>query len=50
MTKKQSILYQPLLLRIFHNFQAIFTILAMVTAFWTYNTYDGRWGKNQLSS
>ncbi|WP_069791155.1 cytochrome b/b6 domain-containing protein [Cyanobacterium sp. IPPAS B-1200] len=45
MTKKQSILYQPLLLRIFHNFQAIFTILAMVTAFWTYNTYDGRWGK-----
>lgn len=45
MTKKTSFLYQPLLLRIVHNFQAIFTLLAMITAFWTYNTYDGRWGK-----
>ncbi|MGY6530610.1 MAG: cytochrome b/b6 domain-containing protein [Cyanobacterium sp.] len=45
MNKKKSLLYQPLLLRIFHNFQAIFTILAMFTAFWTYNTYDDRWGK-----
>ncbi|BAQ64800.1 cytochrome b/b6 domain-containing protein [Geminocystis sp. NIES-3709] len=45
MLEKRSQPYQPLLLRIIHNFQGIFVILAMITAFWTYNTYDGRWGK-----
>jgi hypothetical protein len=47
MTEKlsQSQPYQPLLLRIIHNSQGIFTIIAMITAFWTYNTYDGRFGK-----
>jgi len=42
---KPSSPYQPLLLRIFHNLQGIFVILAILTAIWTYNTYDGRWGK-----
>lgn len=45
MAQKRSSLYQPLLLRILHNVQGISVILAMITAFWTYNTYDGRWGK-----
>ncbi|BAQ60432.1 hypothetical protein GM3708_838 [Geminocystis sp. NIES-3708] len=45
MSKKPSFPYQPLLLRITHNFQGLFVILAIITAFWTYNTYDGRWGK-----
>lgn len=45
MSKKPSSPYQPLLLRIIHNFQGLFVILAIITAFWTYNTYDGRWGK-----
>lgn len=42
---KPSSPYQPLLLRILHNLQGIFVILAIITAIWTYNTYDGRWGK-----
>ncbi|MBF2056661.1 MAG: hypothetical protein IGQ45_05415 [Cyanobacterium sp. T60_A2020_053] len=42
---KKSNVYQPLLLRILHNLQGISVILAMISAFWTYNTYDGRWGK-----
>lgn len=37
--------YQPLLLRIIHNSLGIFAVIAMITAFWTYNTYDGRFGK-----
>ncbi|MBL1209976.1 cytochrome b/b6 domain-containing protein [Geminocystis sp. GBBB08] len=37
--------YQPLLLKIIHNLQGFFVILAIATAIWTYNTYDGRWGK-----
>jgi hypothetical protein len=45
MSKKPSSPYQPLLLRIIHNLQGLFVILAIITAFWTYNTYDGRWGK-----
>lgn len=45
MSKKPSSPYQPLLLRIIHNFQGLFVLLAIITAFWTYNTYDGRWGK-----
>ena len=40
--------YQPLLLRILHGFTAICLILAILTAFWTYNTYDGRWGQVPL--
>jgi hypothetical protein len=45
MSKKPSSPYQPLLLRVIHNLQGLFVILAIITAFWTYNTYDGRWGK-----
>ncbi len=40
--------YQPLLLRLLHGITAISSILAIITAFWTYNTYDGRWGKLPL--
>ncbi|ACK73511.1 conserved hypothetical protein [Gloeothece citriformis PCC 7424] len=34
--------YQPLLLRILHGFNALLIILAILTSFWVYNTYDGR--------
>lgn len=37
-------LYQPLLLRILHGLTGLFLIAAILTAFWTYDTYDGRWG------
>ena len=40
--------YQPLLLRILHGLTAFCLILAILTAFWTYNTYDGRWGQVPL--
>jgi cytochrome b561 len=36
--------YQPLLLRILHGLTGLFLIAAILTAFWTYDTYDGRWG------
>jgi hypothetical protein len=35
--------YQPLLLRILHGLTGISTILAIVTAAWTFDTYDARW-------
>jgi hypothetical protein len=34
--------YQPLLLRIIHGLSAIIALLAIVTAFLVYNTFDGR--------
>jgi hypothetical protein len=40
--------YQPLLLRLLHGVTAIFLIAAIITAFWTYNTFDGRWGQLPL--
>jgi hypothetical protein len=40
--------YQPLLLRILHGFTGIVLIAAMVTAYWTYDTFDGRWLKLPL--
>ena len=40
--------YQPFLLRILHGSTALFAIAAMITAFWTYDTYDGRWGRIPL--
>ena len=40
--------YQPLLLRILHGLTGLFLIAAILTAFWTYDTYDGRWGKLPL--
>ena len=36
--------YQPLLLRILHGVTGLFLVAAILSAFWTYNTYDGRWG------
>lgn len=36
--------YQPALLRILHGSVAVLTILALISGFWVYNTYDGRWG------
>lgn len=42
--------YQPLLLRILHGFTGLFLIAAILTAFWTYDTYDGRWGRVPLPS
>lgn len=40
----QSSPYQPSLLRILHSAAAILIVLAIVTGFWVYNTYDKRWG------
>jgi Prokaryotic cytochrome b561 len=40
--------YQPVLLRILHGFAAILTVLALITGFWVYNTYDQRWGSLAL--
>ncbi|MEM8611281.1 MAG: cytochrome b/b6 domain-containing protein [Cyanobacteria bacterium P01_H01_bin.105] len=36
--------YQPFLLRFLHGLTGAFLMLAIFSAFWTYNTYDGRWG------
>lgn len=40
--------YQPLLLRILHGLTGLFLIAAILTAFLTYNTFDGRWGRIPL--
>lgn len=40
--------YQPLLLRILHGLTGLFLVAAILTAFWTYDTYDGRWGRVPL--
>jgi hypothetical protein len=40
--------YQPILLRLLHGLTALSAILAMITALWTYNVYDGRWFKLPL--
>lgn len=45
---KSSQPYQPLLLRILHGLTGLFLIAAILTAFWTYNTFDGRWGRISL--
>ena len=45
---KSSQPYQPLLLRILHGFTGLFLVAAVLTAFWTYDTYDGRWGRIPL--
>ncbi|MBD2096688.1 cytochrome b/b6 domain-containing protein [Trichocoleus sp. FACHB-591] len=42
--------YQPLLLRLLHGLTGLFLVVAILTAFWTYNTYDGRWGRLPLPS
>ena len=40
--------YQPLLFRILHGLIGLFVLCAIGTAFWTYDTYDGRWGRIPL--
>ena len=47
---KPTRLYQPFLLRLLHGLTGLFLILAVLSAFWTYNTYDGRWGTIPLPS
>ncbi|MBD1810618.1 cytochrome b/b6 domain-containing protein [Microcoleus vaginatus DQ-U2] len=37
--------YQPLLLRLLHGVNAAIALLAILSAFMVYNTYDGRFGK-----
>ncbi|MEN9222154.1 MAG: cytochrome b/b6 domain-containing protein [Thermostichus sp. BF3_bins_97] len=36
--------YQPVLLRVVHGAAAVLTVLALISGFWVYNTYDKRWG------
>ncbi len=40
--------YQPALLRLLHGAAAILTLLALISGFWVYNTYDKRWGSLNL--
>ena len=40
--------YQPLLLRVLHGLTGLCLLAAVLTAFWTYDTYDGRWGRIPL--
>ncbi|MEB3268325.1 MAG: cytochrome b/b6 domain-containing protein [Leptolyngbya sp.] len=42
MAKSQP--YQPFLLRIFHSISGVLTVAALITGYWVYNTYDGRFG------
>lgn len=44
MSKSAQMPYQPLLLRLLHGCTSFFVIFAIATGFWTYDTYDGRWG------
>jgi uncharacterized iron-regulated membrane protein len=37
--------YQPSLLRFLHAVNALLVIAALITGFWVYNTFDGRFGK-----
>jgi len=45
---KSSQPYQPFLLRVLHGLTGFFLIGAVLTAYWTYDTYDGRWGRLSL--
>jgi len=45
-----SMPYQPILLRLLHGVMALLTLLALLSGFWVYNTYDGRWGTLPLPS
>jgi cytochrome b subunit of formate dehydrogenase len=40
--------YQPILLRILHSIAAALLVLALISGFWVYNTYDKRWGSLAL--
>lgn len=49
MSRKFLNFYQPFLLRVLHGLVGIFTIAAMITGFWVYDVFDGRWGRINLS-
>jgi thiosulfate reductase cytochrome b subunit len=38
-------IYQPVLLRLLHSLNTLLILSSMLTGFWVYNTYDGRFGK-----
>ncbi len=40
--------YQPSLLRLLHGINALIALFALITGFWVYNTFDGRFGKLPL--
>lgn len=40
--------YQPLLFKLLHGLNGLFVLAALLTGFWVYNTYDGRFGKLPL--
>lgn len=40
--------YQPLLLRLLHGINALITLLALITSYWVYDIYDGRFGHLSL--
>jgi cytochrome b subunit of formate dehydrogenase len=40
--------YQPILLRILHGIAAVLLVLALISGFVIYNTYDKRWGSLSL--
>ena len=46
----ESRMYQPALLRILHGGAAVLVILALISGFWVYDTYDKRWGSLGLPS
>ncbi|MDY7024250.1 MAG: cytochrome b/b6 domain-containing protein [Cyanobacteriota bacterium] len=48
MSAKFTSPYQPFLLRILHGLTGLFALAAIITAFWTYDVYDGRWGRIPL--
>jgi Prokaryotic cytochrome b561 len=44
----QSKPYQPSLLRLLHGINGVIVIGALISGFWVYNVFDGRWGKLPL--
>jgi thiosulfate reductase cytochrome b subunit len=40
--------YQPSLLRLLHGINALIALSALITGFWVYDTFDGRFGKVPL--
>lgn len=40
--------YQPLFLRVLHGINGLLVLGALITGFWVYNTYDGRFGRVAL--
>ncbi|KAM3103590.1 cytochrome b/b6 domain-containing protein [Phormidesmis sp. 146-12] len=40
--------YQPSLLRLLHGINALIALSALITGFWVYNIFDGRFGKLPL--